>query len=345
MSAALLASSVESLSNTASVKQTPNAIFEGVPRTIYDDADPKTYLGQLGEEKVMINSQGLKLRSYFWPAPGQPKAAILFIHGHGAHIFFEILRLENKGEVPAYSNSWVERWNASGISVCGLDLQGCGRSEGARGLRIFVEQFEDYISDNIQLARSLKDQPGFAGVPLFVSGISMGGNIALNCALQGYLEGLFKGAALLAPMLSLEKVARKGLNPYLRPLSTLLSYVLPTAAIVATDRNTLYPAIQAMWDADPLVYHGKTRVRNANEYLRITEQVMSTLENVSFPFIVFHSENDTMCDCDGSKELFKRASTKDKTLRLVNKMWHVLVREEGNEIVHKDITDWVLHRV
>lgn len=45
-------------------------------------------------------------------------------------------------------------------------------------------------------------------------------------------------------MLSLEKVSRKGINPYIRPIASLLSWLAPTAAIVATEKNTLYPAIQ-----------------------------------------------------------------------------------------------------
>lgn len=53
-----------------------------------------------------------------------------------------------------------------------------------------------------------------------------------------------RGTVLMAPMLSLEKVSRKGLNPYLRPIANLLSKLVPTAAIVATERNTLYPNIQ-----------------------------------------------------------------------------------------------------
>jgi alpha-beta hydrolase superfamily lysophospholipase len=52
-----------------------------------------------------------------------------------------------------YGGSWVEQWNKRGISVCGLDLQGCGRSEGKGGLRFFIERFEDYVADVLQLAR------------------------------------------------------------------------------------------------------------------------------------------------------------------------------------------------
>lgn len=31
--------------------------------------------------------------------------------------------------------------------------QGCGRSEGKRGLRFFCESFDDYVEDVLQLAR------------------------------------------------------------------------------------------------------------------------------------------------------------------------------------------------
>ena len=34
----------------------------------------------------------------------------------------------------------------------------------------------------------------------------------------------------------------------------------------------------------------------------------------------------------------------DKTLRLVNSMWHVLVKETGNEAVCDETAAWVLER-
>lgn len=57
------------------------------------------------------------------------------------------------GTPMVYDGSWAAQWNAAGISVCGLDLQGCGRSEGKRGLRFFLERFDDYVGDVLQLAR------------------------------------------------------------------------------------------------------------------------------------------------------------------------------------------------
>ena len=95
------------------------------------------------------------------------------------------------------------------------------------------------------IGRSLAtcETAGFAGKPLFLAGCSLGGCIAVHAAHQR--PGLFRGVALLAPMLSLERASRHGLNPYLRPLAGLISWLVPTAPIAATTRNTLYPHLQA----------------------------------------------------------------------------------------------------
>jgi hypothetical protein len=60
------------------------------------------------------------------------------------------------------------------------------------------------------------------------------------------------GLVLLAPMLSLERVSKQGANRVLRPVADLLSHLLPRAAIVATDKNTMFPALQDCWDQGEL---------------------------------------------------------------------------------------------
>jgi acylglycerol lipase len=323
------------------------SLMTGIPRTVYDDMPSSFFFGPSGYENIMINAQGLKLRRYFWPAPN-PKCVLCFIHGHGAHTFFELLKGTGAGKPLSYEGSWVQEMNAQGISVASIDNQGCGRSEGLHGLRFYIESFDHYVNDVLQLSETLPASistidDGAEALPVFISGISLGGCIAFTAARRK--PELFSGAVLLAPMLSLKRVARQGLNPYLRPLSAILSILAPAAAVVASDKNVLYPEIQALWDADPLSMHCKTRVRNANEYLRATETAMSSLESVEFPFLVFHSENDTMCDCDGSKSLYLKAKSEDKTLRLVNHMWHVLPKEPHNERILNEMIEWMIKRV
>ncbi len=59
--------------------------------------------------------------------------------------------------------------------------------------------------------------------------------------------------------------------------------------------------------ADPLVFHGKTRARNASEYMKVTEWIVANMSKFNFPVISFCSENDTMCDPDGSRMLIDQS--------------------------------------
>lgn len=61
--------------------------------------------------------------------------------------------LQIHGEPCIYSDSWVERYNKKGISVCALDNQSHGRSEGAQGLRCYAENFQDFVDDVVDFAR------------------------------------------------------------------------------------------------------------------------------------------------------------------------------------------------
>ena len=102
---------------------------------------------------------------------------------------------------------------------------------------------DDESTNHTRRSLATCEVPGFASKPTFIAGCSLGGCIVVNAIHQR--PGLFRGAVLLAPMLSLEKASRHGLNPYLRPLAGLISWLAPTAAVAATTRNTLYPHLQA----------------------------------------------------------------------------------------------------
>lgn len=72
--------------------------------------------------------------------------------------------------------------------------------------------------------------------------------------------------------------------------------------------NTFAPVSTNFADAaDPLVHHGNTRARNASEYIKVTEWVVANMGKMNFPVITFCSENDTMCDPDGSRMLIDRS--------------------------------------
>lgn len=289
---------------------------------------------------------GLELRTYFWPAR-DAKAVVLLAHGHGSYLLHEFLKPTGVGLPCVYEGSWVQALNDAGFSVCGLDQIGHGFSAGLRGLRCHFNHFPDLVTDVTAFARFVTertDMPGFGkGLPLFMLGCSMGGAVTAY-TLHNAPPGLFRGAVMLAPMLSLERISRKGLNPYLRLLSWVLSTWAPALQVVATEKSPIDEQLQMQWEQDPHTYSEPTRVRVAHEYVLATEYLCREMSSMDFPFLVFHSERDTMCDPDGSKRLFLTAKSKDKQLRLVNDMWHVIVKEQDNERVLKHVIAWMAER-
>ena len=109
------------------------------------------------------------------------------------------------------------------------------------------------------------------------------------------------------------------------------------------------------------------------------------MPSMDFDFIVFHGELDTLCDPDGSRQLYEQSQVglqlgvrmlhllhqvmvwcwdclnteqwpdrcvvvdglmqaKDKEFVLLPNMWHVLVKEEGEQKVIARVVDWLSAR-
>eukprot|EP00198_Chlamydomonas_reinhardtii_P005733 XP_001695069.1 predicted protein [Chlamydomonas reinhardtii] len=71
---------------------------------------------------------------------------------------------------------------------------------------------------------------------------------------------------------------------------------------------------------------------------------MGMMTRVALPLLVFQSERDTHVEPDGARRLIARASTHDKTLRMLTKQWHVLSKEEGWEDLCMETVEWLAAR-
>mmetsp|Transcript_884 Transcript_884/g.2203 ORF Transcript_884/g.2203 Transcript_884/m.2203 type:complete len:355 (+) Transcript_884:430-1494(+) len=331
-------------------------------------------MGPQGYRETFLNKQGLKLASYWWPAKN-PKAVIVVMHGHGAYLTYQYGRYQGASMHRVYDGSWLERWNNAGYSVCGIDQQGHGRSESIAHVGCYFNQFDDLIDDMEQFIRGeVPRKKDFNGFPLFACGLSMGGCVAVNVChrlvrpthpypashdcgtVNGYLHlsrsqcrtrlllqwdsGVVKGAVLLSPMLTLERVSQRLANQLLRPVSYLLNILVPTWALVQGKRNEKFPEMQHAWESDPYTASHPTRVRVAYEYLSITSRTLKSMPSMEFDFIVFHSEEDELCDPDGSKQLFAASKASNKMLSITSHFWHNLTEEEGNHEVQSAAIAW-----
>ncbi len=288
--------------------------------------------GPNGFTKQWKNAQGYDIFSYFWPTTVEkPKGILLLLHGHGVYVVFEFLKSRGVGLERVYAGSWIEKLNEQGYSCCGIDAQSKGRSSGYKQLRTMFNSFDDLVNDDLDFVSKLPELGGeaFTDLPIFPFAVSMGGARAVMMILRN--EALFKGALFYAPMLSLERVSKEGLNPYLKPLVSLFNFIGPSWRLAAASSNDIFPDLQAEFDNDFFSDQAMTRVRVASEYLRVTTHILQNLGKITLPFVTFHSDGDTMVDPDGSRKLVAEASSKIKSYENCPGSWHILIHEKGNE--------------
>jgi alpha-beta hydrolase superfamily lysophospholipase len=69
------------------------------------------------------------------------------------------------------------------------------------------------------------------------------------------------------------------------------------------------------------------------------------MEAVEVPLLLLHGTADVVTDPEGSRQLYARAASKDKTLRLYEGLYHDLLHEPEWQRVVADALAWIDARV
>ncbi len=266
---------------------------------------------------------GEKIELWFrWFQPAsRPGACVLFIHGFTEHSgrYSELMRLLSD----------------SGFGVLAADLRGHGRSAGGRTV---IRRFAEYLADLEHAVQWLR-----AEVPetsLVVMGHSLGGLIAALWAANS--SGKAQGLVLSAPAVQIGA----GVFPLIRHLAALGSLIIPRVRLVRLGVRGLSqdPAVVQDFLQDPLVFHGRIPLRSGAEILRNARRLRQQAARISLPLLILHGTADRMTDPRGSQELFEKALSPDKTLRLYPGLYHDLFHEPQASRVYADLLDWLERR-
>lgn len=132
-------------------------------------------------------------------------------------------------------------------------------------------------------------------------------------------------------------------------MAPIFALIAPRYQFTASHRNgppvSRDPeALRAKY-TDPLVFTGAIRVRTGYEILRLTSYLQPHLQRVAVPLLVMHGADDLVTDPEGSRALYERASSADKSLRLYHGLLHDLLIEPEKDRVMDDIVAWLSPRV
>ena len=95
------------------------------------------------------------------------------------------------------------------------------------------------------------------------------------------------------------------------------------------------------YEADPLVYHGRTPARTASEIIRAIRRVQLNEEGIAIPLLIMHGSEDQVADIEGSRELCARARSVDKRIRICDGLYHEIMNEPEKASVLEEISDWL----
>ncbi|KAJ9563121.1 hypothetical protein OSB04_008281 [Centaurea solstitialis] len=209
-----------------------------------------------------------------------------------------------------------------------VDMEGHGRSEG---LKAFVPNVDHVVQDYLSFFDSILIN--YQNLPKFLFGESMGGAICL--LIESNRPNFFDGAILIAPMCKISDKVRPRW-----PIPEVLMFVskfAPTLAIVPTadlvDKSVKVPEKRIVGGMNPMRYTGKPRLGTVMELLRVTDYLSNRLSDVKIPFIVLHGNADAVTDPAVSEELYEKAKSEDKSLKIYDGMMHSLLFGETDENV------------
>lgn len=283
----------------------------------------------------ITNPRGLKLFTQSWtPLPPTKIIGIIcVVHGY-------------TGESSWFVQLTSVHLAKAGFAVCAIDHQGHGFSEG---LQLHIPDINPVVDDCISFFNSFREKHA-PSLPSFLYSESLGGAIALLITLRRDGAGKpYDGVVLNGAMCG---ISDKYKPPW--PLEHFLSVaaaLIPTWRVVPTRGSIPDVSFKVEWKrklamASPRRSVARPRASTAQELLRICREVQSKFPEVDIPFLIVHGGDDVVCDPSCAEDLYRRAASKDKTIKIYPGMWHQLIGEADAdvELVFADVVDWLKSR-
>jgi alpha-beta hydrolase superfamily lysophospholipase len=269
------------------------------------------------------SADGLRLREQWWLPNGAPKAAVILHHG--------------LWDYSDYYAPFAEELTKHNFTVYAFDIRGHGNSGGDR---YFIKSFDEYISDLDVFLKRVQQRA--TGKPVFLFGHSLGGLISTTYVLanpKNDLRGVIISGAGLKEGHDVTPLLKK-IVPILGSIAPKWPSYKPNFNLGSRDKSVVEKKLK-----DPLIDHKGLPARAGAEGLRAIANAQANMEKFSAPVLIMHGTEDHWTNSEGSQQLAKRASSKDKTLKMYDGFYHELLTDTNKAVVWNDIIAWMDARI
>ncbi|XP_059642605.1 caffeoylshikimate esterase [Cornus florida] len=306
---------------------------------------PPNFWGHMPEEEY-YSSQGVRnTKSYFETPHGKlftqsflpldrpAKASVYMTHGYGSDTGWLFQK------ICITFSTW-------GYAVFAADLLGHGRSDG---LRCYLGDMEKVAAASLSFFLSVRTSESYRHLPAFLFGESMGGAATMLMYFQSPPD-TWTGLIYSAPLF----VMPENMKPSkVRLFLYGLLFGMADTWQTMPDNKMVGKAIKdpeklKIIASNPRRYTGPPRVGTMRELARVCQYIQDNFSRVTAPFLTAHGTGDGVTCPTGSKMLYEKAASADKTLKIYEGMYHSLIQGEPDEnanAVLGDMRAWIDERV
>ncbi len=274
----------------------------------------------MSHESFSLSLHNQQLFGQSW-SPENPAAVLVIHHDHGEH----------SGRYAPMA----ELLGKAGIAVVALDQFGHGQTTGKKGHPPTFAAMLDVVDMGIAEAKKR-----FPGLPIFIHGHSMGGNIVAGYVLRrgAPVQGVILSSAFL-----INEVQPTMMQNIMAQVGKLLAPSLAQPTKLDANLISRIPEEVEKYKKDPLIHD----LMSATLYFGILDQAKYIFEHASeweLPLLVIHGTGDKIIAARGSEQLV--ASIKgDVTYRPFENGSHEVHYDIEGETMMNTIRDWILERV
>ena len=254
-------------------------------------------------------------------AISSPAGTLLITHGQGEH-----------------SGSYerlIESLRPLALEIFSWDLRGHGRSEGLRG---YAESFDDYCKDLESVIKFVYQERRNKKAPTFFLGHSMGATVQLKTLIDNP-QIQSRAQILSSPLLGLAVKV-----PKIKDLAVqIMQHLTPQLTLWNEIRDE-----QLTRDPEVIMEHRKDSLRHqrisAGVYIGILntlEYIKNRIDKMKIPIFCQISDADEIVSSETTKQIFKRLSAENNTLRIYKDSKHEIYNDLDREEVYKDLNEYL----
>jgi alpha-beta hydrolase superfamily lysophospholipase len=268
--------------------------------------------------EALQTADGSLLPMRTWLPANAPKAIILALHG--------------MNEYSSYFDMPAETWRNAGIAVYAYDQRGYGATPQT-GVWPGVDVLAADFTVAINLLR--RRHPG---LPIYAVGSSMGGGVVLVAMAKADAPKV-DGIILEAPAVW----SRSNMPAYQTALLWMASHTVPAMEmsgrglkIVASDNREM---LRERW-RDPFVQK-TARVDALWGVVDLMDRAYAAAPQVRVPTLLLYGAKDQIVPRRPIEEVARRLPPAVHRLAYYENGWHMLFRDLGRHIVHRDVIAWI----